>query len=134
VTYEPIKDTPITGVGGLQAQAKGHGDVKIQAIHQGVVYPICLCNVLYVPRNRNNLFSLGHWIAKGGDFSKQGNIITTGMLTPNNLIQFRFRCMLNRDIPPDHAFISTTQLKKSWDVWHRHFGHIGHSGLQKTYE
>jgi hypothetical protein len=140
VTYEPIKDTPITSVGGLQAQAKGCGDVKIEAIHQGVVYPIRLCNILYVPRNRNNLFSLGCWIAKGGDFSgrklalvsKQGNIITTGTLTPNNLIQFRFRCTLNCDIPPDHAFISTTQLVKSWDVWHCRFGHIGHSGLQKN--
>ena len=137
---EPNRGIP--SVGGLQAQAKGRGDVKIEAIHQGVVYPIRLCNILYVPTNRNNLFSLGRWIAKGGDFSgrklalvsKQGNIITTGTLTPNNLIQFRFRCALNCDIPPDHAFISTTQLEKSWDVWHRRFGHIGHSGLQKMYE
>jgi len=116
--------------------------VKIEAIYYGVVYPICLCNVLYMPRNYNNLFSLSYWIAKGGNFSghklalisKQRNIITIGMLTSNNLIQFHFCCTLNHDIPSNYTFISITQLKKSWNVWHCCFRHIGHSELQKMYE
>jgi hypothetical protein len=56
IAYEPIKDTPITGVGGLQAQAEGRGDVRIDAVYKGVVYPIRLCG------------ALGRWLAKGGDF------------------------------------------------------------------
>ncbi len=51
VTYEPIQNTPITGVGGLQAQAEGHGDVNIIVSYNGTSYPICLCDVLYVPGN-----------------------------------------------------------------------------------
>jgi hypothetical protein len=60
MTYEPIQNTPITGVGGLQAQAEGRGDVNIITSYNGTSYPICLCNVLYIPGNKNNLFSLGH--------------------------------------------------------------------------
>ena len=68
VTYEPIQNTPITGVGGLQAQAEGRSDVNIITSYDGTSYPICLCDVLYIPGNKNNLSSLGRWIAKGGDF------------------------------------------------------------------
>jgi hypothetical protein len=68
MTYEHIHNTPITGVGGLQAQAEGRSDVNFIASYNGTLYLIRLCNVLYVPGNRNNLFSLGHWIAKGGNF------------------------------------------------------------------
>ena len=68
VTYEPIQNTPITGIGGLQAQAEGRGDVNIITSYNGTSYPIHLCDVLYIPGNKNNLFSLGRWIAKGSDF------------------------------------------------------------------
>src|SRR5216683_3861888 len=93
-SYKPIQDTPITGVGGLRVKAEGRGDVDIYTTFNGVTHTIHLCNVLYVPGNRNNLFSLGHWLAKGGDFlgqdlaliSKVGNTIANGMLTSNNLI------------------------------------------------
>ncbi len=51
VTYVPIQDTPITRVGGLQAQAEGRGNMNIIASYKGKAYPICLCDVLYVPRN-----------------------------------------------------------------------------------
>lgn len=86
ITYEPIQNTPITGVGGLQAQAEGHGNVNIIASYNRISYPIHLCNVLHILGNQNNLFSLEHWIAKGGDFlgqkltliSKQGDISANG--------------------------------------------------------
>jgi hypothetical protein len=72
--------------------------MNIIATYNGTLYPICLYDVLYVPGNRNNLFSLRHWIAKGGDFLgqkltlifKQGNIIAHRMLTKDNLIKFCF--------------------------------------------
>ncbi len=140
VTYESIQDTPITGVGGLQAQAVGRGDVNICATYDSVTYPIHLCNVLYVPGNRNNLLSLGRWIAKGGDFhgcelaliSKKGNVIANGKLTANNLIKFRFRYAKQISPPSVASYPSVMQLEMSWDVWHHHFGHVGFSGLQRT--
>jgi hypothetical protein len=140
VTYEPIQDTPITGVRGLQAQAIGHGDVNICATYKGVTYPICLCGVLYVPGNQNNLLSFGRWIAKGGDFHghklalilKKGDVIANGTLTANNLIKFRF-CYA-KHIPSSSitSYPSISLLQKSWDKWHHRFGHIGFSRLQKT--
>jgi hypothetical protein len=51
-----------------------------------------------MPRNQNNLFSLRHWLANGGNFlghnltliSKGGNTITKGSMTLNNLIKLQF--------------------------------------------
>jgi hypothetical protein len=40
VTYESIQDTLITGVGGLQAQAIGCGNVNICVTYGSVTYPI----------------------------------------------------------------------------------------------
>ena len=51
ITYEHIHNTPITGVGGLQAQAEGCSDMNIIVSYNGTSYPIHLCNVLYVPGN-----------------------------------------------------------------------------------
>ena len=140
VSYEPIQDTLITGVGGLKVQAIGRGDVNICASYGGITYPICLCDVLYVPGNRNNLLSLGRWIAKGGDFrgrelaliSKKGDVIAKGTLTSNNLIKIRFRHAKQTPPLPVSSYPSVTQLEQSWDIWHRRFGHVGFSGLQRT--
>jgi len=142
ITYEPIQDTPITGIGDLQAQAEGRGDVNVYALYNGIRYPICLCSILYVPRNRHNLLSLGCWIAKGGDFlgrrlaliSKQGNVIANGTLTSNNLIKFRFYFTKCPSVPCINTYPSTTQLEKDWNTWHRRFAHIGYSGLRKTFD
>jgi len=98
-TYEPVKNTPITGVGGLRAQAMGRSNVNVYMTINSETFTIHLCDILYVPRNRNNLFSLGRWLAKGGDFSgqdltlvsKSGKLIMKGTLTPNNLIKLHFR-------------------------------------------
>jgi hypothetical protein len=142
VTYEPIQNTPITGVRGLQAQAEGRGDVNIIMSYNGTSYPIRLCNVLYIPGNKNNLFSLGRWIAKGGDFmgqkliliSKQGNIIANGKLMKNNLIKFRFRYAKREIFPRTVAYPLLITPELSWDTWHRRFGHIGYSGLKNLFD
>jgi hypothetical protein len=148
-TYKPVKDTLITGVGGLRVHAQGRGDVDVYMMHNRVTHTIHLHNVLYVPRNRNNLFSLGHWLANGGNFSghdlalisKAGESITKGMLTANNLIKLRFRYAKSDDVDDaitgDNAAtisLSTTQQLKGWDTWHRRFGHISYSGLRKLFD
>jgi hypothetical protein len=142
MTYEPIQNTLITGVGGLQAQAKGRGDVNIITSYNGTSYPICLCDVLYILGNKNNLFSLGRWIAKGSDFmgrkliliSKQGDIIANRKLMTNNLIKFRF-CYAKHEILP-HAVTYPSLIKPelNWDIWHCHFGHISYSGLKNLFD
>jgi len=77
-----------------------------------------------MPGNRNNLFSLGHWLAKGGDFSGQNlaliskaeNTIANGTLTSNNLIKLQFRYTKDESANNvDNASIalSTSQQLKS---------------------
>ena len=41
-TYEPVKDTPITGVGGLRAQAEGRSDVDVYTMFNGKTHTIHL--------------------------------------------------------------------------------------------
>jgi hypothetical protein len=142
MTYEPIQNTPITGVRGLQAQAKGHSNVNIITSYNSTSYPICLCNVLYILGNKNNLFSLGCWIAKGGDFmgqkliliSKQGDIIVNRKLTKNNLIMFHFCYAKCEILPRAVAYPSLIKPELSWDIWHCCFGHIGYSGLKNLFD
>ena len=45
----------------------------------GEMITIHLHDVLYVPGNRNNLFSLRWWLAKGGDFSRQNLTLISKM-------------------------------------------------------
>jgi hypothetical protein len=109
---------------GLKAQAIGHGNMNICATYKGITYPICLCNVLYVLGNQNNLLSLRHWIAKGSNFcgceltliTKMGIVIANGMLNSNNLIQYHFHYA--KQIPPYilSSYPSVTQLEQSWDI------------------
>ena len=76
----------------------------------GEMFTIHLCDILYMPRNWNNLFSLRRWLAKGGDFSRQdlalvskmGKLITKGTLTPNNLIKLRFHYTKSDTKNADH--------------------------------
>jgi len=57
--FNPVNNTLITGVGGLQAHAEGHSDVDVYTMLSGTMHTIHLHDVLYVPGNKNNLFSLG---------------------------------------------------------------------------
>jgi hypothetical protein len=76
----------------------GRSDVDIYMTIDSKTFTIHLCDILYMPGNWNNLFSLGRWLAKGRDFSRQdlaliskmGKLITKGTLTPNNLIKLCF--------------------------------------------
>src|SRR5216683_586288 len=111
-----------------------------------MTHTIHLHDVLYIPGNQNNLFSLRRWITKGGNFmghnlaliSKSGNIIANRMLTLNNLIKLCFwytkdDIHINTSLPAltSVASLLVIQQLKSWNVWHHRFGHIGFSSLCK---
>src|SRR6266851_9061408 len=112
--------------------------------HNGITHTIHLHNILYIPSNHNNLFSLGRWLTNGGDFSgydltlisKAGKSITKGTLTANNLIKLRSRYATDsKNNDAIHATSSSTTLQlKGWDTWHCCFGHIGYSELHKIFD
>ena len=114
-TYEPVQDTPIIGVRGLKVKAEGRSDVNIYTLINGMLHTIHLHDVLYVPGNCNNLFSLGRWFAKRGDFSgrdltlitKGGNTIANGTLMSNNLIKFHF-CYIKNNMSDNYSLYTTS--------------------------
>jgi len=85
----------------------------------GMTHMIHLHNILYVLGDWNNLFSLGCWFAKEGDFlgcdltliTKGGNVIINKTLTSNNLIKFHF-CYTKDDISDNYS-LSTTSLSST---------------------
>ena len=65
-----------TGVGGLRTYAHGIGTVEVESIHNGQKYLLRLENILYIPKNPNNLLSLGCWDISGGRYTGGGGTIT----------------------------------------------------------
>ena len=60
-TYKPIQYIPISGIGGIRMHAIGKGTVVLCSEYKGYVHTLHLNDVLYVPNNENNLFSIGCW-------------------------------------------------------------------------
>ena len=92
--------------------------------------------------NRNNLLSLGRWDNAGGSYAstngilhlttKSGKIVAEGKRIPNNLYKMNVDV---KSIPrkSEETYASTENLQ-SWETWHRRFGHVSYTGLQKLLE
>jgi len=112
--------------------------VKLQSEYKGKQYPLKLQNVLHVPGTRNNLISLGRWDAEGCKYigkngqinliTSDGKTIAKGNKITNNLYKMHFT--MNKLEKPAEVMFHTTKAE-SWDMWHKHFGHVSYDGLQK---
>src|SRR6202789_134191 len=147
VDYTPMENCSVTGVGGKEANIAGRGTVELNSICNGITYAIRLENVLHVPGTRNNLISLGRWDEAGGTYSG-GNgeitLITTDgrPIAHGNKIQnhlYNMDITIRRTHPTtttttshmtDHTFVGN-DAPPTWETWHRRFGHVGYTGLQK---
>ena len=149
VTYEKLQNTSMIGVGKLRTKAEGRGTVELESQHNDKKYILKLQNVLYIPTNRNNLISLGKWDEAGGRYiggngqiileNKQGNIVAIGSKMDNNLYQLKLKPRIPTKILPNKSpntlySFQTTGETQDWDTWHRRYGHIGYSGLQKLFD
>ena len=76
ITFEPLYNTSVVGVGQIKAKVEGKGTVELLTQYNNKTYILRLQNVLYIPTNRNNLFSLGKWDAAGGKYVGAGRKIT----------------------------------------------------------
>ena len=73
------KYTPVTliqhfrcWVGQIKAKVEGKGNVELLTQYNNKTYILRLQNVLYIPTNRNSLFSLGKWDSAGGKYVGAG--------------------------------------------------------------
>jgi hypothetical protein len=133
-SYQPLTDTSISGVGEAITRAEGRGTVTLTSKYNDQIYALQLQDVLHVPTNSNNLFSLGRWDAAGNTYSCKGGVLTLWAQdtpvamadkTANNLY------LLNAEVKRETTMNANAKAATdSWLTWHKRFGHIGYTGLQ----
>ena len=140
-TYQEIPKIAIKGVGAIKAHAIGRGTVYLQSECDRQLHTFELNNVLHVPSNRNNIFSLGRWEQEGRSIFVRNSILylrdetgkdmARGTKVANKLYQMSFR--LAPDSSPEMICFSVDISDLSWEEWHRRMVHIGYSGLRELY-
>jgi GAG-pre-integrase domain len=145
--YTPLgTHCSVTGVGGKEVLIAGWGTVELTSTCNGQQYALLLLNVLHVPRTRNNLLTLWQWDAAGGDYfggkesitlvTKDGRHVAHGKKINNHLYRIKLTVQKPYSIPSKNhtenpqTFVGC-EPALSWETWHRQFGHVGYSGLQK---
>ena len=66
--FQLLQKAAVTGVGNTSAQAEGRGTIELESEINGQKFIIKLNDVLYIPLNKQNLLSLGHWDKAGGHY------------------------------------------------------------------
>ena len=94
-SFKLLNEAKVTGVGNTFAQVKGRDTIKIESQIDGQKFIIELNDVLYIPSNKQNLFSLGHWYTAGSQYvgrkgqitliTKDGKRVAKGKKISNNL-------------------------------------------------
>jgi len=100
-TYKPIPPVPIAGVGGAKAHAIRWGNIKLKSKCDNRTYILELKNVLHVPKNKNNLISLGKWEKDKHSYNacdgtitlltKDKKPVTRGIKISNDLYKLTFK-------------------------------------------
>ena len=145
-TYQPLRNTSVVGVGRLKAKAEGRGTIELESRYNNRTYILKLENVLYIPTNRNNLLSLGKWDAAGGKYIGGGGkiilkdsdnkIVADGTKIENNLYKLKLKTRIpckshfNTNKMISQTYQATEQTQ-NWETWHKRYGHISYTGLQK---
>jgi len=140
VSYEPLHDVSVTGVGGKVSEIKGVGTVKLIASCDENECILTLKDVLHVPNQPYNLISLGRWDQIGGTYigtegmltlvNCEGAHIAKGKRLKNNLSRMYVQVYKEDGGTMGEAFVAN-KPPASWETWHRRFGHVGYTGLQK---
>jgi len=139
ITYESIPAITIMGVGSTKTCTIGQGDINLRSECDGQPYLLKLRNVLHVPENKNNLFSLGQWEKDGRSIyvndgvialhMRNGIIAAKGHKIHNNLYKICF-AISPVSVTITCAFIADDHLP-TWENWHRQFVHVNYRGIKK---
>lgn len=115
-------------------EVEGHGTIEILALVKGEWEPRTLENVLYVPKLKKNLFSIGTTTNKNLKVIFQGDkmeihgtrLLATGIKQANQCYKMLFKPTNNLQ-----ANVSTTS---SIMLWHERLGHVNFQTLKKMAE
>jgi len=148
-TYGPVPKITITGVGGVKAFATSMGTVYLNAELDRTVRTLQLNNVLHIPESNRNLMSIPLWeepVGCSAHFEDHQVVLTMNKTTQKAGIPIArgpkinsrlYRILFTLAPSPDSQSIedvlcfSTTKTLVPWEVWHRRFGHISYSSLEK---
>ena len=140
-SYTPLGNTSVTGVSGKEAVIAGKGTVELVSTCNNQEYLLRLENVLHVPGQRNNLISLGRWDAAGGRYiggkgeltlvTKDGKHVAHGKKMDKHLYKMNVSAKNAIHTSRDNEAFNSQGTIPSWETWHKHYGHVGYSGLQK---
>jgi GAG-pre-integrase domain/Integrase core domain len=145
-TFKPLNGITVPGVGNVKAKAEGRGTVVLISYYDGHKYMLELQDVLYIPTNQNNFLSLGKWDKGGGQYvggkgvltliTKDGKPVVHGTKVENNLYHLNvITSQPNKLLLEQVKFVPQTlfihEPAQSWEIWHKRYGHVSYSGLQK---
>ena len=144
ITFTPMHDIPVAGVGNVQTCAKGRGTIILESTYKGFRHNLRLQDTLYIPTNQNNLLSLGRWERDGRTcilgngtltlIERDGEHIAIGTKTQNNLYIMKLTTHYpkkNMQPTAKSCRFANAANAPSWETWHWRFGHISYSGLQQ---
>ena len=91
-----------------------------------------------MPKNKNNLLSLGKWERDGRSYNacdgmislltKEKKTVAKGIKISNDLYKFAFK-HTPRMSHNNYTF-NTASPSQSWKTWHQCFGHVRYSGIK----
>ena len=73
--------TTVTEVGKSSVEVKGQGLIELVSKYNNCKYILQLKDILYIPKNNNDLIDLGKWDRKGWKFKGENGILT--LITTN---------------------------------------------------
>ena len=137
IDYRPINPPhPVHGLGNGYVLAYGHGTVEAFSLLKGEPQVFYLKEALFTPDHSDNLMSIGRIDRTGekivfGDhhvivYNNKRNVVVDGKLAPNQLYPLN---IYHRTA--ESSNITTISQNRTWSDWHRKFGHVSISGLQK---
>src|SRR6267154_6472128 len=135
--YTPLNKKRITGIGNTGIEALGRGTIEIITHVKNKNITVTLNDVLYEPKAVNNLFSISRLDEKGGRakidngqitlFDKNHHVIAEGKRV--NRLYLLDVCTKNK--VSENSSTAKENSVDDWEIWHKRFGHIGITGLQR---
>jgi len=134
IKYTALSNQRITGIGNTAIEAQGRGTIDIITNVNNKKYNVTLEDVLYVPKAVNNLFSISRLDENGGKAHINNGTITLKNAQDQTIaVGKRMNRLYILDattiIKENSAIV--TEEPNSWNDWHKRFGHVGISGLQR---
>ena len=136
IDYQPLVNSKVRGIGSQPATAIGRGTILVNFDVNGKIITHRLQNVLHIPEAENCLLSLGRFDDGGGHVVFQKGKCTlhdrNNRIVGNGVKNGRLYLLSARaQIATQERANIASSRKLTWDEWHRRFGHISITAIQK---